>query len=784
MTAPLTIVVDLRVAQFDEDRGIAAYSQSLALQLARGHAVHRWLFLHDAERPSPTRSGELAAHGTWQTSRQLEAARSLRIDAILTGGFFPPHHRCNADYLLPPWLRLQRPRRLGIVYDLVPWIFQDRYLARKRSRAWYHELLGVLRGSDHLFGISRSTCHDTVRYAGVDPRRVHCIDGDIDQRKRALMLLPAAETASLPARHGLVGPYCACIGGADWRKNLDVMVGAFAEFHRDHPDHQLAIVCKLADGRITELRHLAASHGLPDRAVVCTGYVSDADLVGIMQHARMLVYPSIYEGLGLPVLEAYGCGVPVVGSANSSIGALVIPELAVDPTDPAAIARAMRRLVVAPSLAKASLAHGGRLLAGLGWSRAADTIMHQVAGPSRPATPATRAAPATRGRLAVVAALPPARTAIAGYTVRHLQPPRWKTDFFDANPGLQTASPAGLRASSRVLPVEALRPALQRGLHATVIHVLGNSPHHVKVLEAMMRSRDATGTRRIAYLHEANLSIAFHAWLGDDFRRLPAVEASTTPAAAWIDRAIATLPDMGRCLRFLAERADLHGLIVNSSACRELVRAAVGSLAERWTIDVAHLPVEPAGPSVAASRPGPHEPHATGRRPLMVGSFGITGDGKRLDCLARAVALLARRRPARLVIAGWDAARYSRRTGLDALPCVEVHDAPDDARLAELMQATDVAVQLRESTHGESSAAVGQLLALGRQLVVTNEGSFAELPRELVTFVPATCPPATLADAIETAAGRSLDDADLAAILAKLSPEAFTARLEAILAAA
>lgn len=781
MTTPLTILVDLRVAQFDADRGIAAYSQSLALELARRYPAHRWLLLHDDRRPSPSRLDELAAHGTWQTCEALAAARSLQVDAVLTSGFFAPHQRCDADYVLPAWLRSQRPRRFGIVYDLVPWIFREQYLAGDRPRARYHELLGLLRGSDHLFGISRSTCHDTVRHAGVDPRRVHCIYGDIDQRKRALMLLPAAESSGIPARHGLVGPYCLCIGGDDWRKNLEAMVRAFALFRRRHPDHQLGIVCRLPDERIAHLRRLAASLGLPDGAVVCTGYVADADLVGIMRHARMLVFPSLYEGLGLPVLEAHACGVPAVGSATSSIRELVIPELAFDPTDPTAIARGMRRLVASPSLAEKSRAHGRDLLAGLGWSRAAETVMHHIAGRRGLAAP-TAPAPGRR-RLAVVAALPPAQTAIATYTVRHLQPPRWQTEFFDANLSLETASPAGLRPSSRVLPVEVLRPALDRGRHSAVIHVLGNSPHHVKVLEAMMATRDTPGGRRIAYLHEANLSIAFRSWLGDDFDRLPGAVPVAT-AIPWIDRATASRPDIGRCLRFLAERAGLDGLLVNSAACRDLVRAAIGRLADRWTIDVAHLPVERAEEPAVIPFPGHRLSTPSQQQSLMVGSFGITGDGKRLDCLAKAVALLARRRPARLVIAGWDARRYCRRTGIAALPCVEVHESPDDARMATLMRETDVAVQLREATHGESSAAVGQLLACGRQLVVTGEGSFAELPRELATFVAADCTPAMLADAIETAAGRSIDDVTLARILASLSPEAFTTRLEAILSAA
>ncbi len=774
MTRPLTILIDLRVAQFNGDRGIPAYSQSLAAELCRAFPAHQWRLLHDERFPPSSRAAELAAHGVWCTATQLEADAACRVDALITGCFFLPSHECDADFLLPPWLRRQQPRRLGIVYDLIPLLFPDRYLAKAQARRQYEDCLGLLRGSDHLFGISRSTCADTVRHAAVDPGRVHCIYGDIDHRKRELMRLPAGDTAAVPASHGLVGPYCVFIGGDDWRKNLEGMVRGFAVFHRDHPDHQLAIVCTLSADRMARLRQIAADSGLPDHAVVCTGYVSTEDLVGLLRHAAMLVYPSLYEGLGLPILEAYGCGVPAVGSATSSVRELLIPELTFDPAEPTSIAASMRRLLGEPGIADRSLAFGRDLLAGLGWSRAATEVMRHL--DEKP----PRRRP---GRLAVVAALPPAQTAIAPFTVRHLQPPSWRTDFFDANPGPTVAAPEGLLPTSRVLPVEVLRPALDRGPHSTVIHVLGNSPHHVKVLEALMRSRGAGGARRLAYLHEANLTVPFRHWLAADLLLLPAAQPAAN-AAPWVRRALDTLPDIGRCLRFLAEHAELDGLIVNSAACRDLVRSAIGPLADRWTIDVAFLPIEPAAERPAASAHGPPDAQPPETRPLRIGSFGITGDGKRLDCVAKAVTLLARRRPARLVIAGWEAARYCRRTGIDAVTCVEVHDSPDDDRMLGLMRGVDVAVQLRETSHGESSAAVGQLLGLGKQLVVTGAGSFAELPPTLTTFVAADCTPTVLAGAIDAASRRDIDETALAAILAAFSPAAFTARLGGILASA
>jgi glycosyltransferase involved in cell wall biosynthesis len=777
-----TVLVDLRGSQFDGDRGIPAYAQSLAVELVGGDTGCRWLLLHDPRWPLPARHAELATHAEWCTATDLDGPRPARIDVLLTGCFFLPHHGCDGDYLYPAWLRRQQPRRLGIVYDLVPLLFPDRYLARDRARQQYHDALRVLRQSDHLFAISQATRRDTIRHAAVDPLRVSCIYGDIDHAKRALMAEPATATADVPARHGLTGPYVACVGGGDWRKNMDVAVAAFARFHRDHPGRRLAIICKLQPERIAELRRTAAAAGLPPEAVVCTGYVSDADLVALIRHAEMLIYPSLYEGLGLPVLEAYGCGTPVVGSNTSSVAELLIPELACDPRDPAAVAAAMARLVASPAVRERSLAFGRRLLADqLGWGRAAQRVQREM---SAARSPAGRIEPATSGpprrpHLAVVAALPPARTGIAPYSLRYLQDERWETCFYDANPGADIAPPADLLAGNRIRPAEIFPAAALRSRHDAAIFVLGNSPHHVRVLEAMMRSR-GTAPRRLAYLHEAALDTLVRSWLGPT-AGLPPAPAATASPPAWIARGLAAKPDLARCLRLLLERGELDGLLVNSAACRDLIRHAAGLLAETLPIEVVHLPIDaPAtGPEDTAEDGSATTAHGT----LRIGSFGLAGDTKRLDVVARAVAIIRRRRPARLVIAGWEASRYGRRTGLAAQAGIEITDAPDDDSLLAEMRRSDVAVQLRSPTFGESSGVVNQLLAVGTPLVVSDEGSFAELPPDVATFVAADCSPADLATAIESAAGRRIGAARLAEIRAARSPQAFADRLAKILAA-
>jgi glycosyltransferase involved in cell wall biosynthesis len=762
--ASRTFLVDLRVVQYNGDRGIPAYCRSLVRQLCLDHPGHRYRFLWDPRLPQPGWAGEFARLGRWVLEDDVAAGRHGRIDVLLTGCFFLPLWGRGRDYLSPAWLRPHQPLCLGIVYDLIPYLFPERYLATDEARRSYLHGLRLMRRYDRLFAISQATRTDTIRLAGVPPDKVTCVYGDIDHRKRLLIDRGGGGDPAALARHGLRPPYCLYVGGDDWRKNIDGMIAAFARFHARHPDRQLAVVCKMDPERVAHHRLRVAAEGIPPGAVVFTGYVSDEDLVAITRRAEMMAFPSLYEGLGLPVLEAYGCGVPVAGSDTSSIAELLIPELACDPRRPDDLAAAMARLVREPGLRAAALAHGRRVLAGLGWRPAAAAVMATLERPGRAAA---------AGELAVVAALPPARTAIASYTLAFLQSRSWRTDFFAVPPGAASAATRSLLPGNRLFPAEALAAALGRGRHDTVLFVLGNSDHHRAVLEAALQTRLGCRQRRLAYLHEANLAALLRSHLGAEFEALP----FSRPAAGgprWIRRTLEALPEIGRGLRFLADVADLDGLIVNSHACRDLIRYGLGPAADRWTIDVAFLPIVA---DLAGWRPG-----STGcTDELHVGAFGTGGDSKRLDLVARALALLARDRPVRLSVVGWGAGSQCRRTGIDALPFVEVHDSPDDRRLDELMRGVDVAVQLRVPTHGESSGAVALLLGLGKQVVVTGEGSFAELPRALATCVPADCTAARLAEAIAAAAARRLSRADVARAIDPFSSPAFDRRMAEVL---
>lgn len=154
----------------------------------------------------------------------------------------------------------------------------------------------------------------------------------------------------MAVRYGLRQPFLLAVGLIQPRKNLSRLLQAFALIKDKYPELCLAIVGRAAWGW-EELQKQLASLGLAQR-IVLLGAVPDADLPDVYRAAEMLVYPSLYEGFGLPPLEAMACGTPVVASNTTSLPEVVGEAgVLVDPYEPEAIAEGIIKLLEDRSLA-------------------------------------------------------------------------------------------------------------------------------------------------------------------------------------------------------------------------------------------------------------------------------------------------------------------------------------------------------------------------------------------------------------------------------------------------
>lgn len=274
------------------------------------------------------------------------------------------------------------PRRgvkvLSMAYDLIPFIFPEVMASQPLPvKVGWRVNFRKLRSSDAVIAISQATKDDLVRIMGVDPARIKVVYPGIDHNLFNIENAADGERqAELRTRFGISGRYILYVGDSEWRKNLRRCLEAFKGTGCD-------IKLILAGSRAltdAKLQGWISELGLEGR-VLMPGFVPDADLPPLYGAAEAFLFPSLYEGFGLPVAEAMACGCPVITSSISSM-----PEVAgsagilVDPYSVADIKSAILRLLGSHSLRRELSAAGVEQASRFSWESAAKETFDIIKG--------------------------------------------------------------------------------------------------------------------------------------------------------------------------------------------------------------------------------------------------------------------------------------------------------------------------------------------------------------------------------------------------------------------
>jgi glycosyltransferase involved in cell wall biosynthesis len=222
------------------------------------------------------------------------------------------------------------------------------------------------RQADHIIAVSEATRRDLIELYHISPDKITVLYHGISPDFRRVE--DTATLAAIRHKYGLgQRPFVLSVGTIQPRKNYRRLIQAFALL-----DEPLALV--IAGGKGWDYEDVFAEvnrQGLAER-VHFPGFVADADLPALYSAASLFVYPSLYEGFGLPILEAMTCGTPVVASNQSALPEVVGQAgLLVEPRDIQALAAAMSRLLADEDLHQ-KLAQAGRIrAAGFTWSHMA-----------------------------------------------------------------------------------------------------------------------------------------------------------------------------------------------------------------------------------------------------------------------------------------------------------------------------------------------------------------------------------------------------------------------------
>lgn len=244
---------------------------------------------------------------------------------------------------------------------------------RAKQRGWFEY---AARRSAGIVTFSQHTHRDLLKMPHQPGMPVCVVSEGVDAK--FVRLSPAERQLVSLQRYGITQPFILSVCTLERRKNIDTLIRAFALLkRRTSSQHQLVLVGKHAPGA-DRLRLVARKEGL-DSDVIFAGYVPEDDLVQLYNHAEAFVYPSLYEGFGLPIVEAMACGVPVITTSRTSL-----PEVAgdaallVDGLSAPELAGAMERLIRGDRLRAEMVTRGLKRASQFSWLDMTGRILHFI----------------------------------------------------------------------------------------------------------------------------------------------------------------------------------------------------------------------------------------------------------------------------------------------------------------------------------------------------------------------------------------------------------------------
>jgi glycosyltransferase involved in cell wall biosynthesis len=239
-------------------------------------------------------------------------------------------------------------------------------LFSRRDRGLFRLVRGSLRRAARVIAVSEFTRADVTDLYGLDPDKVVAIPNGVGGAFR-----PVADAADrVHDRFGIDRPYVLCVGALQARKNVPLAIQAYALLMGRGTECELVVAGGDRGGRLDVLDAILRER-LTGR-VHLVGHVDDAELPALYSGARALVFPSLYEGFGLPALEAMACGTPVIASNTTGLAEAVGDAgLTIDPHSAQELAEALGRVLNDDALRARLVAAGHARAAEYTWDRAA-----------------------------------------------------------------------------------------------------------------------------------------------------------------------------------------------------------------------------------------------------------------------------------------------------------------------------------------------------------------------------------------------------------------------------
>lgn len=341
-------------------RGIGTYSRNLLSHFALSD-IEFVVFCQDQEKDTIPLSDSFT----------LISANMNPLAAHGRPAFRNLVERSGVDLLHVPssWAPTPVPVPLvSTVHDVTPLLY-PRSLPQMLRLRYKRQLGHTLREARRIITVSQISFSALSAYAGVDAAKVRVIHNGVSDRFRP----QTSPETLLAVRHRYVLPERFVFWVGDFRpeKNLTFLIQAWARLQKKLPESLPLVLAGAQTGEFQKLKKEVAHHGI-EGAVLFPGFIRDDDLPAVYSAATVFVFPSLYEGFGLPPLEAMACGTPCVVSNSSSLPEVTgSAALLFNPTSLDDFEDCMLRVLTQPDLCERLRRDGLTQSAQFPWSKAA-----------------------------------------------------------------------------------------------------------------------------------------------------------------------------------------------------------------------------------------------------------------------------------------------------------------------------------------------------------------------------------------------------------------------------
>jgi glycosyltransferase involved in cell wall biosynthesis len=273
-------------------------------------------------------------------------------------------------YVIPP---LARARAVVTIHDIIH-VLYPQFLPNRLALVYARAMIRrALKRADRILTVSYNSKRDLVDYFGIPPARIEVVYNGVADRFRPDVARVDRDRVS--GKYGLPRPYLLFLGGEKPHKNVRNVLRAFAEARRQKAlPHALVLAGPMPKNR-SRVEALISALDL-GTSVVRPGIVPEEDLPGLFAGADAFIYPTLYEGFGLPVVEAMACGVAVLTASTSALQDIAGGyAYLVDPMDVDAIARGIGDLATDPGRRQEFADLGLRRARDFSWDRAAEETL-------------------------------------------------------------------------------------------------------------------------------------------------------------------------------------------------------------------------------------------------------------------------------------------------------------------------------------------------------------------------------------------------------------------------